>query len=84
MDIFNDQEEAKSQYLVQVRHWDKSQCVDFLSKVRTRYNLASNIQTSTSQVLSQLSLVELKTLVIQLVQSCENISQLETYENDIL
>lgn len=84
MDIFNDQEEAKSKYLVQVRHWDKNQCIDFLSQIRSRYNLAPNIQLSTAEVLNQLSLVELKTQVIQLVQSCEDISQLASYENNIL
>lgn len=84
MDFFNEKEEVKSKYLVQVRHWGTEQCISFLSNIRQRYHLASQIQIPSHEVLGHLSLVELKTWVIKMVQSCEDISQLDSYEDTFL
>lgn len=77
--MFNDTDEQKSQFLVQVRNWDKADCIDFLSHVRDRYNLAPNINLSTEEVMVNMDLQKLKGLVVTLVQSCTDLDQIRSY-----
>lgn len=80
MDFFDSEEEAKSKYLVKVRTWTKPECISFLSGLRTKFNLAPNVKFPAEQLLEMMTIEELKTLIVKIVQSCESVSQLETYE----
>ncbi len=83
MDSFNEIENQKTKLLVAVRNWDKKTCIDFLSNIRDRYNLAPNLNNP-QELLYNMDISKLKSMIVGLVQSCDDLSQLESFPKNYL